>query len=767
MSTLQLTPTSGVNLVLEGSVGFFQVAQQDGSSKTLEVAFLETHVGFDNTYAANEEMLKQLTPFRELFDYSHLDFDEIMQRDIDDARVSTELIPYLLDATTASAVRFFPPIVAVVLPIAENDRRPGRLYPKVTRETGVTLNNGGQPHNGNRIRSGSIGSEAFEFEYPVVDGRSRLHDLARLKLNTNRVRLVIIDGQHRAMALLALYRNFRDDWSDARRLPFKDYYAEWTRSVIGNPQRLQRVHLPVIVCAFPDLCEGYEGSADVVRAARSTFLTLNKTARKVSASRNILLDDRDLIAHFLRSTLSRIKARDHNSSQWLRICNVELDQYRDRVKIESPVACTGVAHIYYMIEHMMFSHEEDLDGVKPRSGKFGKRGQLESNLSRRLDAVEMLGQEVASKLKRTSYTTDVADRLCTRFHERYGQFVLQIFDEFLPLQYHSGATRELAKELEAESVPQVRSIMFEGQNIGRSFDEYFAHVKQRCAEYRDAGHPVPPDIDLAHKHLKATSERVAKARHSLRRKRAELLAERVSDRPKLKLSNGAYQPLFYAAVDRFYDNIYCTVAFQAALACGFFSIIESAEEEADRQGRKIDRQTELKAYVSALNEYFAPTSSAKLKTLIRAFHFALEDDSGDDWKEVGTNAKFSNVVTQQEMKPDEWTKYRYVLLEIWSSDNPDVESAKSHCRDHCRRQVFTRLYDLHESQYCEREKVVRMSLDASQRKAVFDSAYSAFDDFLKSLGVSKREKRVDHATAKAWLDQAAMSSADEADAMNA
>lgn len=61
------------------------------------------------------------------------------------------------------------------------------------------------------IRSGEVGSEAFQFEYPMVDKRPHNFDYVRLKLNSNRVRLVIIDGQHRAMALLALYRNLKDD----------------------------------------------------------------------------------------------------------------------------------------------------------------------------------------------------------------------------------------------------------------------------------------------------------------------------------------------------------------------------------------------------------------------------------------------------------------------------------------------------------------------------------------------------------------------------
>jgi hypothetical protein len=751
MSGITLAPTSGLNLTLEGSVGFFQIARRSGASsqESIEVAFLETHVGFDPSHAANAEMLKQLTPFREIFDYKQLEFDEIMQRDIDDARVSTELIPYLLDAAANNTVKFFPPIVAVVLPMVDGAWKPSRLYPAVTRAKDVPLT--ARPDlAGNRIRSGSVGSEAFEFEYPVVEGRSHLHDIARLRLNTNKVRLVIIDGQHRAMALLALYRNLRDDWSDLRRSPFKDYYSEWTRESIGEFQ-LDRIHLPVVICAFPDLADGYEGDFDVVKAARSTFLTLNKTARKVSASRNKLLDDRDLMSHFLRSTLSHIKSRDRNAEDWLRIWNVELDQYRDRVKIESPVACTGVAHIYYMIEHSMFAENGDLDGVKPRSGKFGNRGHLESSLFRRLEAEELLGADIAAKLKRNTYTSESADRLAIQFHERYGKFILSVFDQFLPLRYHNEATLSLYQQLDNESVPQVRSILYEGQNIGRSFEEYFAHVKQRCVDMSDAGRRVPPELDASLQHLKTTSERVSEARKILRRKRADLLADRLSDKPKLKLGGNSYQPLFYHATDLFYDNVYCSVAFQAALVCGFFNVVESAEDRARENGRTVDRDTEFKTYLRSLNDVFAPTTLSRLRSLIRAFHFGVEGDSPAEWTKVPTNARFHGVVTQQEMKPDDWPKYQYILLEIWASENADIEVVRKDLRDHCRKQVFRRLHDYLESQFCEREKVVRASLNASQRSDVFKNTFDVFDEFLKALGLSTKDKRVDQATAREWM----------------
>src|SRR5262249_9423980 len=156
------------------------------------------------------------------------------------------------------------------------------------------------------------GNEIFQFEQPIESGRALNHDLTRLKFNVHRCKLVIVDGQHRAMALLALYRNVKQEWSDERRAPFKDYYEEWTPAYIRH-FNLSQISLPVMFCTFPKLDENYRGSYNLKMAARAIFLTLNKTARKVSESRNRLLDDNDLVALFLRDTLSTIKQRDVRS----------------------------------------------------------------------------------------------------------------------------------------------------------------------------------------------------------------------------------------------------------------------------------------------------------------------------------------------------------------------------------------------------------------------------------------------------------------------
>jgi hypothetical protein len=726
-----------LNLTLEGSIGRFRTGPSaESQSKSLEVLYLQTHIGFDPSVASNEGMLKHLEPVREMFDLKDLDFDEIMQRDIDDTRVSTELIPYLLDKGARDTIKFFPPIVVVVIPVKDRELKPDQLYPPVSREKDEKDEERGTAQI---IRSGPIGAEAFQFEYPLVDGVPRPHDLARLKLNTNRVRLVIIDGQHRAMALIALYRNLRGGWEGKRKEAFMDYYREWTKARVGGFD-LDEIELPIIVCAYPDLDKNFKGDFDIIRAARSTFLTLNKAARKVSNSRNILLDDRDLISHFLRGTLGHIKAKDAHSGSPMRIWNVELDQYRDRTKIESPVACTGVTHVYYAIEHMLLD-DNDVKGIGARSGKFHKRAYVEGSLLRRLDGENLLGAETAATLKRHTYSSAAALELSKAFHERYGKYIIDALDTFKPFEVHNRAALELSQGLLQHANPQIRTILFEGQNIGRTFYDYLDYMVGQERKAKDSNSSLAPEIRHALTLLRATEQAVEAARLDFLARRAELFLSEIGDKVKLKNSDGQVSKNLRKPLDDLYDNVFTSIAFQAAVTCGYFLIIEKAERLAADRGVQIpDRATTFQEYIAALNEYFIPSTLPRLKALLRAFFYDVDGERAEEWKPVPTHDTFGEVIFRGEMKPDEWPKYRYLLLELWRPADPTINEVRKAERDNCRRQAFESLHTRRVKDLCVEMRKNEQDLTPDEWQGVFQKSYKAFDALLTNLGLRREDR---------------------------
>ncbi len=724
-----LSEESALDLALEGSIGSFKVGSGMEDQNSLEVKYFLTHVGLNFTSGSDEKLLSHLAPVREIFDFKELDFDEIMQRDIDDARVSSELIPYLLDDKSVDLIKLFPPIVVVVLPIKPDANRPDDRYPKTIVQE---INAEGSKPGKFILRSGDIGSEAFEFEQPIYKGKIRKHDLVRFKLNTQRTRLVIVDGQHRAMALLALYRNIKDQWSDEKRAPFKEYYSEWTRSYIQK-FNLSEINLPIIFCTVPELNEDYDGEFDLKKASRSIFLTLNKTARKVSNSRNILLDDNDIIAYFLRSTLSKIKQKDARSSSSLRIWNVELDQFGDKLKIQSPVAITGVNHVYYIIEHIMLN-SSDINGISPRAGKFYKRTNLNTYLCmERLGGRDLLGAEMADNTYRDNFTEASARKLAVSFNAAYGDFIILAFEKFKPYERFNRAVLQLETKLEEHEDRKLRPIFFEGQGIGRVFEAHRHNLRQRLKE--GAFKTDVPKIEEIANRLDGTAVRLEKAVSDLQNEIGNNYIDSITDKNKLK-DDGKVCEKVNSWIVELYDNVFSTVAFQGALICGFFGEVEKANTILQKFGQdKLDRNKTFEEYIDQLNEFFVPTSSSKFKRLVKLFTGEVEGEICD-WKIKPNLQTFRNIVYRGEMQPDQWPKYKYLILEIWKPSNETLIQVVDKEREKCRRQVFSSLYHHIKTKYCHEKSKGEDDLDKDEIKAVFTSTFDDYRAFLSNIGTN-------------------------------
>lgn len=730
---LSLSVTSALNLTLEGSTGSFSVGREAASQQTVEVKYFLTHVGLNLLSGANEELLRHLAPVREVFPPRDLGFDEIMQRDIDDARVSSELVPYLLDRKSRDLVKLFPPIVVVVMPVEANANRPADRYPEVTRED--STDNG---HQVKIVRSGVKGQEVFEFVQPFEGGKLYEHDLVRLKLNTNRCRLVIVDGQHRAMALLALYRNLKQDWEDKNKAPYKDYYEEWTPSYIKTFE-LANISLPIMFCTFPALDTNFSGEYNVKMAARSIFLTLNKTARQVSASRNRLLDDNDLVALFLRDTLSTIKARDDiYAATSLRIHNVELDQAHDRVKLESPIALSGVNHIYYLIEHILLNRLEDVSGAKPRAGNYYLRSDLANfGALRRLNGWNVLGQDLANATNRFFYTGAAGEKLVNEFRARFGQFIVSAFEQFSPFEAHSSAVLWLDEQLREQANTKIRPILFEGQGIGRTFENHRIHLAEKIRE-KEFGSEAPKLQEILNR-LNSTQKLVAEFESKLKAERATRFISAVTDKRALRGEDGQVHPKVVEFVTSLYENVLTTVAFQTAMIGGFFGELERANIEREKaMVQPLDTNAVFGRFIADLNAFFKVTKSSDFRRLVEVFQGTLGDNIVE-WKITPSDSTFRRVVYRGEMQPAQWPKYRYLLLELWRAGGTELEVSLNAQRNLARHQIFNSLEREYQKEFLERNLRREETLTSSEREGIRKEAYAAFCKFLNLLGWKKSD----------------------------
>ena len=431
-----LNVVSGLDLEIQGSLGTFSVTPAAPESPSIPVKYIQTHISFDLDGGHKERLFANLLPVREIFQTKDMGFDDLMQRDIDDGRVSTELIPYLLEP--GQAVKFFPPIVAVVVPVGPQ-KQLQTSYPPISEE--VIQDAGFSRH---LQRSGPKGKESFEFEQIEANGDILEFDNARLRINTNRCKIVIVDGQHRAMALLALYRNIKG-WPD-NTAAFTHYYTRWSRQHLGQFD-LKNVSLPMAICAFPTL-SGDAPHYRVTEACRAVFLALNKNARPVTKARNILLNDKDLVAFFERAILEEVKSYQVDSPNRLRLWNFELDAEKDRSVLTSAVALSGVMHLHNLLERALMLNQKPGGLVVHGTSNYWLRKNIDDTILRRLDGANLLGADVAASTTRSSFTKEALEALAW------------LVQQTLPPIHHQGIQRISSLRRAGNCFPQTSRSSF-------------------------------------------------------------------------------------------------------------------------------------------------------------------------------------------------------------------------------------------------------------------------------------------------------------------
>jgi hypothetical protein len=679
---------SALDLELDGTIGAFSVANKESSSKSIEVKYLLTHVSLDEFSAKDQRLLDQLSPVREVFKLDELDFDEIMQRDIDDARVSLELIPYLLEDKNSGLIKLFPPIVAVVLPLEPLSKRPAKKYPAVS--------NSEHPHPGNSdvvqnvMTCGESGMEVFGFEQLSKKNHRFKADGAKLRISTQNSALAIVDGQHRAMALLALYRNLKSAWGQAERQPYKHYYEVWPESVIKKFDT-RSIQLPVMLCTFPDLNENNTGDIDVVRAARRIFLTLNKNARKVSDSRNKLLDDQDLASECLRETLSIIKSADTRSSSSLRIYNVELDQ-RDRSTISNPLAITSVAHLYYICERVLFLSDR-LSGLQKIQIRMGARKDASPAIER-LGLKNILGQAEQLETKRDNYSDKVSAVFKSRWREVFAPIINSLLGDLHPYKVHEVAVLEQSSRLDklAGSAP-LKSMLFDGQGTARTFEDFEFNLSQKMKDDPSEWHS--PEIEATRETIDQLNEQRKDVIQQLKARRSEHFYETLKGGEfKSLLKAKTTQPHLQNLTDELVTKVFSTIAFQAALVMTFIDSTESAIEAGSVQAQ----DAFFAEYVSQLNAFFTPIKDSDVLRLADIFMGKLTVQDGA-MVLAPTNTGFRDIVHPGlEMQPDEWPRYRYLILEIWRPADPilvsKLDSERAALRGQIRGLQYRKLEEL-------------------------------------------------------------------------
>ena len=208
----------------------------------------------------------------EAFDISKIDFEQLIQRDIDYERVEDIVKNYLEEGK--NRVIFFPPLLVSLVSVAN-----GNILDKYT-----SVDSGPDSQGLNFIQTWD--KDKFQLVLPISKDRTNTlltHENktsyvynfgANLKYNPNAVKLVVIDGQHRLTALKHLANSSDEQKKDV----------------------VKSVEIPICIVFSPDAIANGSDGETITSDLRELFVTINMQGKQVSGHFTTLLDDNSLSA---------------------------------------------------------------------------------------------------------------------------------------------------------------------------------------------------------------------------------------------------------------------------------------------------------------------------------------------------------------------------------------------------------------------------------------------------------------------------------------
>ncbi len=282
-----------------------------GEGANAKVRFLQTVI--------TREDLESITLISNIPGSEKWDVRDLFQRDVDDERVSSEIIPYLKDK---SLVKYFNPITLILLP-HENGRE---LLNNI--EYIEPVENNEENIKETYESNGYYRFDIFKHEQPI----------GQIKWNDRKCYLVAIDGQHRLSALQRWKREQDSQFSD------------WK--------------IPVIILNIYKV-DRDKPTASFLEIVRKTFVYINSKAERINGAREILLNDesinalctQELIQFAHENDIKSINQRDQS------IIPLLFFDWQGKVsmkdEVETAAAVKSIEEIYSWFEEYILGEDGD------------------------------------------------------------------------------------------------------------------------------------------------------------------------------------------------------------------------------------------------------------------------------------------------------------------------------------------------------------------------------------------------------------------------
>lgn len=268
---------------LEGISGVFNTLDSN-----FRVRFFSTYA---NAREANyAELLDELKPMRERLSINQIrNIDQVLQRDLDDFRIANGLVPYLINfvnnISDPNHLAFFPAILGVLMPkdylvksIEKNglEGHPLVDYPDVK----------GTDKFEEKVYT-YAGTKQKKISWRITNLKNkdsgRVSPLSMLEFDKNLTEVLVLDGQHRANAFRVASGKFFTNRDN-------EIYRPYYKDIRSYPDDIE-TNLPVTLICFEKINKEANIIPDFI--TRRLFIDVNNNAKRITLSRQVLLDDRD------------------------------------------------------------------------------------------------------------------------------------------------------------------------------------------------------------------------------------------------------------------------------------------------------------------------------------------------------------------------------------------------------------------------------------------------------------------------------------------
>ncbi len=627
-----------------GSFGEFTIGDD---SNTIRAKYILTKIRPGNEGTPECLLASQMMPWREVFNVEELSFDELLQRDLDDSRVAHDLIPYLL-GESGNRAKFFPPILAVIVPRKQVGAGIKRFYPKPKVQEKLIEKYG----------------ELFDFEQ--LKWGEQATPLASLSYNSQRSAFIIVDGQHRAMAVLALHRQLTNTWGDK---PFAPYYDH----ISVTPKQVKSIELPTCIIYFPDLHEGnldlQKKGIDLSSICREIFIVVNRSAKRVSESRELLLDDEDIAAHLMRQTLSTLKNRGEEHAGSARIYSISYEDSDTKIGQKEVVSgrlkYSSAIALHKIHRAVSFGAPEAFKIDDYHDISDGRRTQNKNRSPEILLGTDVDHLDPLEYNSGKSYPPHEVDEIVKKLGRLADKTLVNLFDKFRPFEIHNNELKNLKTRL---SDPQARSqkeqkeaytLIFEGSGVRNVFESHFMRLKEEKADH------LQPQIKFCE-----SVERTLNQHESIfqRRRACRFFSINYDLFYSEDNDNQSEKKKLEERARKLFQTI-STQAFQLGYAMAIFTIVEELKRnQSDSSSFKYKKRRKLvhfvtEVYLTALNRYFSPQENETHRPRtgdmdILESRTALVFDANS----IGLRGLLAMNVN--ELNERQWRFFRYAILEI-------------------------------------------------------------------------------------------------------